>query len=221
MLLFRQKLSILAEEVLVRSQVHTLTLASNHERISNGQQSKVLSVVNILLEVNNRLVCKIGPRRVNSGHNVANGGLEITLFAGRKSNLDENSILTPLRVLVQKQLIRQQLLANTTNVVKLITSDNEPLALVAILHNLQPLGNLWRIKMFTKTDRVNTNSQMNNINKSVLKLETIRCSFGVQNATAGLEEMTSVLVNLETDEVSTEHTLQKLLSDSQASENLG
>jgi hypothetical protein len=75
--------------------------------------------------------------------------------------------------------------------------------------------------VFSETNRVDTNSEMDDINESVLKLKTIRCGLGVQDATASLEEMTSVLMDLETDEVSTKHTLQKLLSDSQASENLG
>jgi hypothetical protein len=61
---------------------------------------------------------------------------------------------------------------------------------------------------------------VNAVNETVFQLESIRCCLGVEEAAASLQEMASVLVDLEADKIGTQHAFEELLSNSQTTEDL-
>ncbi|GKT63004.1 LOW QUALITY PROTEIN: hypothetical protein ColTof3_10343 [Colletotrichum tofieldiae] len=220
-LLLGEDLAVLAEEVLVRGQVHALTLTGDHQRVGHGQQSKVLGVVDVLLEVDDRLVGQVRPGGVDSGDDVANSRVQVRLLAARQRHLDEDNLVTPFRVLVEEQLVRQQFLANAADVVELVASHNELLALVTLLHDLNPSLDVVVAAVVAEVDGVDADGQVDDIDKAVLQLEAVGGGLDVQQPAAGLEEVAGVLVDLEADQVGPQHALEELLAHGQTSEHLG
>jgi hypothetical protein len=126
--------------------------------------------------------------------------------------LDQDYLVLPLRVLVQEQLERQELLSHAANAVQLIASNYNPLAFVALLHGLNPLQDLRLFASDSKRLRVDTNWRRPDIHEAVLKLDTIFCSFNGQDTTARLEEVVGVLLGLESDQVGSKHAIQELFT---------
>lgn len=204
--------TVLADEVLVAGQIHALALAGNHQGIGHGQQRNVLGVADVLLQVHQRLVGQIGPGRVDTSHDIRDGGVELALIRRRGGDLDHDNLVAPLGVLVEKEFIGEQLLSHPTDVVELVTGDNQFHALVSLLKGIEPESDIRVRAVLFQGNGIDANGHVDDINMAVLELDARRRGLDAQETTARLEKVARILLDLETDEIGTEHALEEFLA---------
>ena len=104
--------------------------------------------------------------RVDAGDNVGHCCIEFHLLVGRCGNLYQNDLVPILRIFVEKQFIGQDLLSNTTNVVELVSCDDDTFTTVLLRDSGDPITNLLQLSSSIKRFGVNPNGEGVDVYKS-------------------------------------------------------
>ena len=214
-------LAVLAEDILGAGEVHPLAQARDHEGIGGGDHGKELRVLHVLLQEDKRLVRERRVLGVDPSHDVRDGGNELCLLGGRGRHLDEHGVLAELRMSLQEQLVRQELLAHTTNMVELVARDNKILASILGLDLLQPVEDLGVLTTMLDRAGVDADGEGTDVDEAILELDAGSRDLDVEQTIARLQEVVDVLLGLEADEVGAEHAVEQLGPHGQAPEDLG
>ena len=149
----RTVVSLLAKYVFQTCRVHAVTNTSNQTNICDTQETKVFKLRNILRIVLHRRKAQRSKSAVNCGNETRNLAANLVLWVllllfhtGRTRNLNQDNLITPVRVLFQKCFKSLQFLRNTTDTVQSISADNDLLTCIQFLDVGNDSLDIWRTK---------------------------------------------------------------------------
>jgi hypothetical protein len=131
----------LADNILQTCGVHAVTHRGDETNVTGTQKSKVLVLAEILWVVLDGRKAQTSVHAVDAHNKLIDTGrnlcvvlkiLFLRLDASGRGDLDENNLLTPLRVHLKEALESLQLLGNTSDTVQTVTSDNDLLSAVKL-----------------------------------------------------------------------------------------
>lgn len=106
-------------------------------------------------------------------------------------------LLHPFWMLRQENLEALQFLRNTLDVVESVNTDDDLLALKLGLQLLRPVDHMFFLDALDESIRVNADRERPDLSESSFEFDSVRLSLQAQNARAGGEEVTGVVVRVE------------------------
>jgi hypothetical protein len=159
------------------------------------------------------------------------------ILSRRNGNLNQHNLTDPFGVFCQEDFKGVKLLGDTLDVIKAVNTDNQFDALELLLECLDTLRNLGLLEPFLEFLRINTDRECTDGDDLALELDRVgRCwqlavgrqrscyssneTSNLQDSRTTAEEVPSIIIGVESDQITVQYTIEDLVTDRQDSVDL-
>lgn len=186
-------------------QIHTVSSASNQAGITDGIQGTELIKGNAAMQEMDGHALHSAKSTVDPSDGLVDDGPEVLILLDilprRHGDLNQDDFPYPLWVVIQELLEAVELLRDTLDVVQPVHADDDLDSLEASFQAFDPLLYCFPFEAFLESGRLNTDGERAYMNIPAFEVCPVGHRGDAQDAGTRREEMSSVVVGVESDEI--------------------
>jgi hypothetical protein len=203
--------------IFVRNQIHAISSRSDQTSFPNGIQGTQLVKRDGLMHKVNRHEFDGAESSIDPSNQLVDGSPQrLVLFhvlSRRNGDLNQDDLSNPLGVLLQEDFQPEQLLRHAFDVVQPVDAHDDLDVLESSLELLDPRFDVVALKVRFELLGINTDGKSADMGVAAIVIDTVGHSVQPEDASARGQEMASVVVSVETDQVAIQYTFQDFTTD--------